>query len=81
MARGDGLEDLRTARDLAEQALRAIRERKYADAMALSSVGTLHLGLAELAVRVLAESSTVPQGSPAERAWRRWSAETGGDLR
>lgn len=81
MARGDGLEDLRTARDLAEQAHRCIRDRQYAEAMAVSSVATVYLGLAELAVRVLAESSTIPQGSPAEPTWRRWRADTGGDSR
>lgn len=81
MARGNGLEDLRTARDLAEQALQAIRDNRYAEAMAVSSVGTLHLGLAAMAVEVLAKVSTTPQGAASERAWARWRDETGGDLR
>lgn len=81
MARGDGLEDLRTAREFAEQARQAVRKGEYVQALAVGSVGSLYLGLAGLAVQVLAESSVVPQGADAERVWRRWRAETGGDLR
>lgn len=80
MARGDGLEDLREARHLAEQAVQALRSGRFGEAMATSSVAVLHLDMARLAVEVLAQSSVIPQGAAFDRAWQRWRSETGSDL-
>lgn len=81
MARGDGLEDLREARHLADLALQALRSKQYDEATATASVATLYLSMAHLAVEVLAHSSVIPQGAPYERAWQGWRSETGSQPR
>lgn len=81
MARGNGLEDLRTARELADQARASIREGRYAEAMAVSSVGAIYLGLAELTFEVLAKSSLLPSNATHSRDWHAWQSETGSDPR
>ncbi|WP_068922221.1 hypothetical protein [Planobispora rosea] len=80
MPRGDGLTDLRTARELANDAHTALRSGQYGEAMAIAAVGQLFLGLAALAEQVLADSSIIPRGASYERAWRGWQDETGSDL-
>lgn len=81
MARDNALEDLRTARRLAEQARKAIDDGRHGEALALSHVGGLHLGLASLAIQVFIASTTAPHGSPHAHAWARWVTETGLDTR